>query len=51
MDAAYAIVFVMGAALGFIGGVLYSEWNRAGARRTRLKYHEEQPSELFREGE
>jgi len=45
-----AIAFVMGAALGFIGGVLYAETVKRGAKRIEEKYHSVPASEMFKDG-
>jgi len=44
-----AIAFVMGAALGFLGGALYAEWTRKTAKRIEEKYHSAPASEMFKE--
>ncbi|MGH7948029.1 MAG: hypothetical protein ACREQF_02245 [Candidatus Binataceae bacterium] len=46
----YAIAFVMGAALGFIGGVLYVEMVRRSVHRIEERFHgSPAPSEMFKE--
>jgi len=45
-----AIAFVIGAALGFIGGVLYAEWTRRSTKRIEEKYHSVPASEMFKDG-